>query len=74
MGLLVDGVWQDRWYDTGKLAGGSSALKASSATGSPRTEALGRPALAASPPNPIATTSMSLSPARGRTEPDLSRA
>ena len=35
-----------------KLAGGSSALKASSATGSPRTEAPGRPAPAASTPNP----------------------
>src|SRR5271166_2830916 len=21
MGLLVDGVWQDRWYDTGKSGG-----------------------------------------------------
>lgn len=25
MGLLVDGKWQDRWYDTDKAMGASSA-------------------------------------------------
>ena len=42
MGLLVDGVWQDRWYDTGKHR---RALRPhrepSSATGSPPTAAPG---------------------------------
>ena len=33
MGLLIDGQWHDRWYDTGSPAAGSCAALRSSATG-----------------------------------------
>ena len=67
MGLLVDGVWQDRWYDTTKT-GGRFERQASSfrnwvtPDGSP-----GRRAPADSRPRAGVITSTSRSPALGPT-------
>ena len=67
MGLLVDGKWTDRWYDT-KASGGKFVRQ--NAQWRDWITADGKPAegaRAASRPSPAATTSMSLSPVPGRT-------
>ena len=56
MGLLVDGKWQDKWYDT-KTSGGKFE----------RSEAQDPAAKAISKQNRGAITSMSAMPAHGRT-------
>lgn len=67
MGLLVDGKWQDKWYDTSKTGGRFERSQSQwrdfvTADG-------GKPkgARAASRPSPVATISTSRWPARGRT-------
>ena len=76
MGLLVDGVWQDRWYDTAKSGGRFIRSESQfrnwiTPDGSPGPSGAG----GFSPPNPIATTSMFLLAFPvGAPNPDLSRA
>ena len=71
MGLLVDGVWQqDGLAHQGRPF--HPADHHVSATGSRPTAAPARPAKAALPPSPAAITSMSRSPAPGRTAPSSS--
>ena len=67
MGLLVNGIWQDRGADTNSTGGRFVRKDAAfrnwiTADGRPAP-----PARAASRPSPGATTSMSRSPVRGRT-------
>ena len=69
MGLLVDGVWQDRWYDTAKSGGRFIRSESQfrnwiTPDGGPGPSGVGGFAA-----EPIATTSMSLSLALGRIEP-----
>ena len=67
MGLLVDGKWTDRGYDA-KASGGKFVR--AQAQWRDWVTPDGRPAQgvrAASRRSPVATTSMSRSPARGRT-------
>ena len=69
MGLLVDGVWKDQWYDT-KSTGGRFVRKDAAfrnwitADGS-----AGPSGEAASRPRPDAITCLSPMPAPGRTAP-----
>jgi putative glutathione S-transferase len=67
MGLLVDGKWQDRWYDTGETGGRFVRSDAQFRNWITRDGRPGRAARAASSPSPAATTSTSRSPAPGRT-------
>ncbi len=67
MGMLVDGVWHDVWYDTKETKGhfkraASQFRNWVTADGEPA-----RPATAASRPRPAAIISMCRSPAPGRT-------
>lgn len=67
MGQLVDGVWQDVWYDTKSPVDASSALFRPSVTGLPPMVLPARVAKVALRPRKIVITSMFPSPARGRT-------
>lgn len=69
MGQLVDGVWQDTWYDTKSTGGVSNVLFRPSVTGSLPTVRLARAAKAALRLRKIVTTSMFLWPVRGRIAP-----
>lgn len=69
MGLLVDGVWRDNWYDTDKSDGRFERFESTFATGSRRTARRARMAAAVSRPSPADTISMSQTPVLGRTGP-----
>ncbi|VEA70284.1 Uncharacterised protein [Serratia rubidaea] len=69
MGQLVDGVWQDVWYDTKSTGGRFKRSTSSFATGSPLTDSPANTATAALMQKKIATTCTYPSPARGRTAP-----
>ena len=67
MGLLVDGHWQDKWYESSKDGAFQRENRRSGVTGSPLTASRGRAVKAVLPLKPDATTSTCPSPARGHT-------
>lgn len=67
MGLLVDGKWQDRWYDTKSTGGRFERSKAQWRDWVTRDGKPAEGARAASGPRPDATIFMCRSPVRGRT-------
>jgi putative glutathione S-transferase len=67
MGLLIDGVWRDQWYDTKSTGGAFKRQAAQFRNWVTPDGAPGPAAMAGSPPKAGAITSTSATPAHGRT-------
>ena len=69
MGLLVDGKWQDKWYDTKSTGGRFKRSEANSVTGSLQTAVLAPVVTAAFRQRVAAIICMCPTPAPGPTAP-----